>query len=288
MTPWAGRSVEGTRGRSPAGASRTWLAVRVLGLIGSDVVASIMSSQRDREQRIVDRLHTGALPLAGPSDTAHPNPRVTGRCYGCTEPEADVEVRDQPWHAICAIFWQGRSATLRDQRIPHTQPGAGFTPARPRWVIVVPVDRPDTYKALRRSFARSPWVDVVVDRRRGDRRQDGAAPQTVERRMAGRRTVEREPAEGPAFRLAHRGPGSEVYESTSPESLNCPDCGALVSVELPRFVEPPVRLELVVLHEPVPAERTARHVVELQSFSPTGRELLATRLAGRTRPPPTP
>jgi hypothetical protein len=54
-----------------------------------------------------------------------------------------------------------------------------------------------------------------------------------------------------------------------------------VSAELPRFAEPPVRLELVVHHEKTPT--AARHVVEVQSFSPTGRVLLATRLAGRTR-----
>jgi hypothetical protein len=53
-------------------------------------------------------------------------------------------------------------------------------------------------------------------------------------------------------------------------------------VELPRFVEPPVRLELIIRHESGPAKDQPRHVVDLQSFSPTGRVLLATRLAGRT------
>ena len=45
--------------------------------------------------------------------------------------------------------------------------------------------------------------------------------------------------------------------------------------------EPPVRLDLTVLHEAVPPDR-ARHVVELQSLSATGRVLLATRLFART------
>jgi hypothetical protein len=152
----------------------------------------------------------------------------------------------------------------------------------------VPVDRPDTYTSLRRRFGRSPWVDVVVDRRRGERRQDGSGGPAVERRTATRRKAaprDPDPASDPVFRLAHQVDGCEVYESTAPESGRCPECGVTVSVELPRFVEPPVRLELVVRHEPIPAERGAvRHVVELQSFSPTGRVLLATRLAGRTRP----
>ena len=246
-----------------------------------------MSSQRVREQGILERLHAGALALANPSDTSHPNPTGAARCHGCLEPAADARVGDHPWHALCVLFWKGRSETLRDQRIPHTQPGAGLTPARPRWVIVVPVDRPDTYTALRRRFGRSPWVDVVVDRRRGERRPDGEAAPTVERRTAGRRRAGRDPAPEAAFRLAHRRDECEVYESTAPESARCPECGALVSIELPRFVDPPVRLELVVRHEPMPAERgPARHVIELQSFSPTGRVLLATRLAGRTRTEP--
>jgi hypothetical protein len=243
-----------------------------------------VSSQRVREQRIVDRFHAGALTLAHPSDTAQPT-SSGGYCHGCTEPEADVRVGDQPWHTLCVVFWHGRSETLRDQRIPHTQPGSGITPARPRWVIVVPVDRPDAYAMLRRSFARSPWVDVVVDRRRGERRQAGEAAPAVERRTSGRRRkAAGDPAPEPAFRLAHRGDGCEVYEATAPEVTRCPECGATVSIELPRFVDPPVRLELVVRHEPTATGERARHVVELQSFSPTGRVLLATRLAGRTPP----
>jgi hypothetical protein len=112
----------------------------------------------------------------------------------------------------------------------------------------------------------------------------------VERRTAKRRKTpepDRVPASQPAFRLAHQVDGCEVYESTAPELRACPDCGVMVSVELPRFVEPPVRLELVVRHEAAPPEREAvRHVVELQSFSPTGRVLLATRLAGRIHASP--
>lgn len=247
-----------------------------------------MTSQRNREQRIIDRIHAGALELATPSAVARPNPGAAGRCHGCLEPEADAEIEEHSWHALCALFWRGRSETLRDQRIPHTQPGAGVTPTRSRWVIVVPVDRPDTYTALRRRFARSPWVDVVVDRRRGGRPQDAkGAPLARERRtMTRRKGAERDPAltPDPVFRLAHQLDGCEVYESTGPESGRCPECHALVAVELPRFVEPPVRLELVVRHEPAPGRGAARHVVEVQSFSPTGRVLLATRLAGRVHP----
>ena len=59
-----------------------------------------------------------------------------------------------------------------------------------------------------------------------------------------------------------------------------------MTVELPRFAEPPARLELAVRHELI-LPVTVRHVVELQSLSATGRVLLATRLVVRTRTEPT-
>jgi len=247
-----------------------------------------VSSQRIREERIIQRLSTGVLPLATSSDTARPAPIAPTPCDGCLEPETEMRVGDRSWHALCALFWQGRSESLRGEPIPHTQPGPGISPARPRWVIVVPVGRPDTYATFRHRFARSPWVDVVMDRRRGERRQKTGTTPPVERRIFGPRTTgERrplstsDPGASPVFRLAHRGPDWELYESTEPERGRCPECGVLVTIEVPLFAEPPVRFELLVRHEP--ASPKARHVVELQSFSPTGRVLMATRLVGRTR-----
>jgi hypothetical protein len=158
------------------------------------------------------------------------------------------------------------------------------TPERPRWVIVAQVNRAEVYPALRRNFAGSAWVEVVLDRRRGERRQ-GTRPPAEERRLAGRRSADQDPAQTPAFRLAHRGDGFEAYEATAPVPGRCPECGAMVSVEMPRFAEPPVRLEFTVVHETIQRER-ARHVVELQSFSATGRVLLASRMFARTRTEP--
>jgi hypothetical protein len=152
-------------------------------------------------------------------------------------------------------------------------------------VIVARVDRPEVSAMLRRSLGKFPWIEVVVDRRRGERRQGTGRASRVERRSVGRRGSDRDPAQHPAFRLAQRGDGAEIYEATGPESGRCPECGALLSVEMPRFTEPPVRLELTVVHETIPPNRT-RHTVELQSFSATGRVLLASRLLARTRTEP--
>jgi hypothetical protein len=162
--------------------------------------------------------------------------------------------------------------------------GRDMTPERPRWVIVAHVDRAEVYPALRQSFAGSAWVEVVIDRRRGERRQGTTRP-ADDRRLAGRRVADRDPAQLPAFRLAQLGDGFAVYEATAPAPGQCPECGAMVSVEMPRFAAPPVRLELTVVHETIQPDR-ARHVVELQSFSATGRVLLASRLFVRTRTEP--
>src|SRR5262245_5682597 len=131
-----------------------------------------------------------------------------------------------------------------------------ITPARSRWVIVVPVDRADSYVGLRRRFGRSPWVDVVIDRRRGDRRQhQGNAPRERRTAKRERRTAQRghvlshDQTGEPLFRMAYQVDGCDVYEATTPETASCPECGAVVSFELPRFAEPPIRLELVVRHE---------------------------------------
>jgi hypothetical protein len=155
-----------------------------------------------------------------------------------------------------------------------------MTPGRPRWVIVTQADRPEVYPAFQRSFAKSAWVQVVVDRRRGERR-GGTAERAGDQRLAGRRSADQHPAQTPPFRLAHRGDGFEAYEATGPMQDQCPECGAMVSIELPRFVEPPFRLDLTVTHERITPNR-ARHMVELQSFSATGRVLLASRMVVRT------
>jgi hypothetical protein len=242
-----------------------------------------VSSQRVRERRIDEKLRAGSLRLARPPDVPHPAPAGADPCHGCDEPETDSLVGEHAWHSLCVLFWQGRSEAIRGERFPGTPVDPGAPPARSRWVIVVRVDRPEVYSTLRRNYAGSPWVDVVVDRRRGERRQASGQVQGVNRRKGrGRRIADGDPARSPTFRLAHRGNGSEVYEAVGPETTGCPRCGATVSVELPRFVEPPVRLVLTVIHEGSPTDG-AKHSVELQSFSATGRVLLATRLLGRSR-----
>jgi hypothetical protein len=90
------------------------------------------------------------------------------------------------------------------------------------------------------------------------------------------------PRKRPRFGWPIEPTGLETYEATGPVPGRCPECGATVSIELPRFGEPPVQLDLAVVHEPVQSGR-GRHMVDVQSFSATGRVLLASRLLVQTR-----
>jgi hypothetical protein len=89
----------------------------------------------------------------------------------------------------------------------------------------------------------------------------------------------------PEYRLAHRGDGHDVFEASTLAGAPCPDCEMTVWFEMPRFADPPARLELTVVHETVQPKR-ARHFVELQSFTSTGRPLLASRVSGRATAEP--
>lgn len=55
-----------------------------------------------------------------------------------------------------------------------------------RLLIVVSRNEPELYRNLRQDFARIPQVEVVVDRRMGERRAREGAP-SVERRQGDRR-----------------------------------------------------------------------------------------------------
>jgi hypothetical protein len=59
------------------------------------------------------------------------------------------------------------------------------------WVVVVLADRTDVLTRLRRLLATASWVQIVVDRRRGDRRRAALPRSLVEpdRRSAENRRV---------------------------------------------------------------------------------------------------
>lgn len=155
---------------------------------------------------------------------------------------------------------------------------------RPRWVIVVRKDRAELHRTLHGAFERSPWVEVVLDRRRDVRRHDAVLPE-VERRMADRRATPGDPLRRATHRLAQSGDGFAVYEALGLAPAQCRTCSSTVWFEMPRFAEPPVRLVLNVEHETV-QRKLARHFVALSAFGATGRLLVSSRVAARVSTDP--
>jgi hypothetical protein len=153
----------------------------------------------------------------------------------------------------------------------------------PRWVVVTHPDRPGLLDELAWRYRLAPWVDVLAERRRGDRRQRQES-RGADLRLGDRRGVPGDQTTRPAYRLAFHGDGFDVYAATGHAAAQCPECGATVMFEMPRAVEPPARLDLQVAHDPASVDQhRARHVVDLLMYAFSGRPLLATRCFARTR-----
>jgi hypothetical protein len=154
--------------------------------------------------------------------------------------------------------------------------------ALPRWVVVTRPDRPGLLDELAWRYRRVPWAGVLADRRRGERRQR-QEPRGTDLRLGERRGMPGDRSSRPAYRLAFRGDGFDVYEATGHAAALCPECGATVMFEMPRSGEPPTRLDLQVAHDPMAVDQhRARHVVELSMYAFSGRPLLASRSFVRT------
>jgi hypothetical protein len=152
--------------------------------------------------------------------------------------------------------------------------------ATPRWVVVVCPDRPEVLEKLSRTFQCATWVNVLSDRRQGQRRKRQALVGS-ELRASDRRATHDDRTEQPAYRLTRRGEGFDVYEATGFAPARCEECGATVMFEMPRSTEPPARLDLHVVHDHEPRPRP-RHAVELLLYAPSGRPLVAWRCSART------
>jgi hypothetical protein len=146
--------------------------------------------------------------------------------------------------------------------------------------MIVRADATALYAKLRQQFADAPWVAVHLDRRRADRRQGGEPP-VEERRFTGRRDKPLEARALGSHRLAHEPPGVAVYELVDLEAAaDCLTCRSTVWFEMPRFGEPPTQLQIHVEHDGGPP-RGSRHLVSLDAYGVTGRQLVSCRVAGR-------
>lgn len=155
-----------------------------------------------------------------------------------------------------------------------------------RWLVVIQPDQAALQPRLRASFDRV-LVEVIVDRRRGERRH-ASQPAGAERRRRDRR----QPV-NPRYALHHEQPGFRIYQAIGRIAARCVTCGAAVEWEMPEFREPPARLSIDVLHRtrisretlraPGAPDDSSRHSVSLQAFTAAGRELLSCYVPARPR-----
>jgi hypothetical protein len=161
--------------------------------------------------------------------------------------------------------------------------------ARRRWLLVVQPDQPELFELLRARLEGSD-VEVLLERRQRERRRESLGP-AMERRITDRRRRRAVAAVTPATPGAPpRGgaagdpaaPAAPSAPRVGPLLPQCPTCQGLLEVELPRFPQPPARLELHVRHEAGDG-RVPRHSVEIAAFTVSGRILLSQRVPARLR-----
>ena len=166
---------------------------------------------------------------------------------------------------------------------PETPQRAKVFLATPHWLVIVHPDKRDLYTRLRRSFESATLVEVIVDRRLGERRRTAAGLMDERRRVERRRkAILKEPAPTEGYRLIQVADGFQVLQAEARVPAKCPDCGVLLDFEMPHFGELPARLEMNVLHTKSSAF-SAQHVVEAQAFRASGRPFLACRMLARRR-----
>jgi len=201
------------------------------------------------------------------------NGGARGWHVGCCLPVGvrDMETIDT---TICPA-----GATVAAQAPGALMPAGGV----PRWLVVVCRDRPEVHARLRRSFDRSPLVEVLLDRRQAERRRASAAV-SRDRRRVDRRQPPRhgDAGSGGRYRLIQERDGCHILETTRRIEARCPECANDLEFELPRFAEPPTRLDVTVVHAKNGAGG-AQHYVETEAFTPSGRSLLACRILARRR-----
>lgn len=154
---------------------------------------------------------------------------------------------------------------------------------KPRWLVVIPRDQRELYESLRQGLKPDAPFRVILERRQGERRRSGAADPKAERRRSDRR---QQRAVGSLFaativRAETTARASPVGGEAAIVHAACPACYAMLSFELPRFPQPPARLDAEVVH--AGGGLGAVHYAEIQAFTVSGRPLLVGRVQATRR-----
>jgi hypothetical protein len=145
-----------------------------------------------------------------------------------------------------------------------------------RWLVVLQPNQRALYEVLRQSLKADSPVSVIYDRRFRERRRGGVSARSDRRRTDRRQRrpsgwfyeaeIVRMVAERPSGGAA---PGAPA--ASAPTLVVCAECGTELEFELPRFPQPPARLETEPIHAGL------QHFVEIHAFTATGRPLLSQR-----------
>jgi hypothetical protein len=155
----------------------------------------------------------------------------------------------------------------------------------PRLLIVIQQHQRDIYELLRQHLKEDAPVTLIYERRVGERRRGGGAQRT-DRRRTDRRQRRPDAWLYDAVIL-----GVDQRDARPPESpaaprdstvtvAACPECAAAIEFEMPRFPQPPARLESEVIHSQQ-SPSAALHYVEIHAFTASGRPLLSHRVQAK-------
>ena len=163
----------------------------------------------------------------------------------------------------------------------------GTNGSGPRWLLVIKPEQHELYEILRKRLGGS-GVEVMLDRRRRERRRGSFGP-GMDRRQTDRRrqrpvahvAVAATPADAahsPASGAPARGRAAPPREDALAQ--RCPTCAESVELEMPRFPHPPARVEMEVGHL-TGNGRDGHHYVEIAAFTVSGRLILSQRVPAR-------
>lgn len=157
----------------------------------------------------------------------------------------------------------------------------------PRWFLVIRPEQRELFEVLRERLDGS-GVEVLIDRRRRERRRGSFGP-GMDRRQAERRrqkpVAHVTAATAPGDTPHEPAPKERVRVEAAPPADNaraqrCPICAEPVELEMPRFPHPPARVEMAVSHA-TGNGRNGHHYVEITAFTVSGRLILSQRVPAR-------
>jgi hypothetical protein len=156
-----------------------------------------------------------------------------------------------------------------------------------RWLLVVKPEQRELFALLRERLEGS-GIEVLVDRRRHERRRGSFGP-GMDRRVSDRRrqrplaqlslmTAPVEAAPSPPAGESPKVEPSRVRDEAVAQ--RCPTCAEAIEHEMPRFPHPPARVEMEVAHMKGNG-REGHHYVEIAAFTVSGRLILSQRVPAR-------